>query len=749
MSSNLVKDPDTSSSRTERNETPATLQEETLQTNAPNETTSSADVMPFSQEHKMSSSVADDSGSIATTISQNTPGRSTEENVSSRAEQEERAVASGGEAPLTNAPIDGGREPVREGSKLFRVKTGISVGQYRCLPEYPQEKQKKKKKRDFYKGFYNCDIPVAIVKTLIPIDSDPTELQKEGKKKEKIKNARKESEREFRILKELEVHENFIRYFGREVDQKQEFVYLATELCLCSVEDLLDPALEKEISMKKEILDELQAKEILRQATRGLNYLHQNNFIHRNIKPNNFLIQEVNKTGGSSCRFVVKITDFRLTRKRDPSTREYLSGSAASQGWEAPESRDQKKELSTKLDVFILGCFYHYVMIALSKKVNKGKPRHPFGDSELLRPENITNTNYSVYEGKLPFVPNSKNEGEKQVAKLITSMLKFNEDDRPTLQQVLENKYFKPTENYKIYDHVKTGLCVIFNQQEFENPKEVREGSEMDRDMLMNTFHKLGFEIEKKESLDSFELKSEINNLAERDFKDYGCLVVCLLSHGIENAIQCYDRRCVNTNELKYEFSLDNCPSLYGKPKIFIVQACQGSLSQSETGIVAPPANPASFFSKLILAPVILYQHFTGGLESSPSTVQLRNKDVKHTYSAEQLKEMKILDDARRNPPLMDFITIKATLPGFLCYRNKKKGSRFIRSLCKALSQEYLDKIPDEGTQHLEDLLRCVQVEINAYSEKYYWQTMTWEVCLSKHIRFRKGVTEGKDVELR
>ncbi|KAK4020205.1 hypothetical protein OUZ56_002199 [Daphnia magna] len=410
----------------------------------------------------MSSSVADDSGSIATTISRNTPGRSTEENVSSIAEQEERAVASGGEAPLTNAPIDGGREPVREGSKLFRVKTGIGVGQYRCLPEYSQEKQKKKKKRDIYKGFYNCDIPVAIVKTLIPIDSDSTELQKEGKKKEKIKNARKESEREFRILKELEVHENFIRYFGREVDQKQEFVYLATELCLCSVEDLLDPALEKEISMKKEILDELQAKEILRQATKGLNYLHQNNFIHRNIKPNNFLIQEVNKTGGSSCRFVVKITDFRLTRKRDPSTKEFLSGSAASQGWEAPESRNQKKELSTKLDVFILGCFYHYVMIALSKnEVNMTKPRHPFGDSELLRPENITNKNYSVYEGKLPFVPNSTNEREKQVAELIKLMLKFKEDGRPTLDEVLENKYFKPTEYYKIYDHVKPGLCVI------------------------------------------------------------------------------------------------------------------------------------------------------------------------------------------------------------------------------------------------------------------------------------------------
>lgn len=80
-------------------------------------------------------------------------------------------------------------------------------------------------------------------------------------------------------------------------------------------------------------------------------------------------------------------------------------------------------------------------------------------------------------------------------------------------------------------------------------------------------------------------LRCEFNDLAKRDFEEYGCLVVCLLSHGNENAIQCYEGNAVNVNELKYLFSLDNCNSLYGKPKIFIVQACQGELVQSETKI--------------------------------------------------------------------------------------------------------------------------------------------------------------------
>ncbi len=50
----------------------------------------------------------------------------------------------------------------------------------------------------------------------------------------------------------------------------------------------------------------------------------------------------------------------------------------------------------------------------------------------------------------------------------------------------------------------------------------------------------------------------------------------------------------VNINKLKYNFSFNKCPDLYGKPKIFIVQACQGIMKQSCFQIV-----PASSTSKL------------------------------------------------------------------------------------------------------------------------------------------------------
>ncbi|KAI9564873.1 caspase 8 [Daphnia sinensis] len=658
-------------------------------------------------------------------------------------EQGETVVTSGGKAPLTNAPSDGERVPVRVGSQLFLVKPGTGDDKYRCLPDYFQGKRKKIKNRDMYKGFYNCDTPAAIVKTeLLPTDTDPAKQQKEGEEKRKIKNAKKESEREFRILKELDAHENFIQYFAREMDEKQEFVYLATELCLCSVEDLLDSALKEEVcfrkpnSTKKQILMELPAKEILRQATRGLNYLHQNNFVHRNIKPNNFLIQEVNKKGDGSCRFVVKITDFRLARKRDPSKTENLSGTAASQGWEAPESRDEKKELSSKLDVFILGCFYHYVLIALSEnEANKGKPRHPFGDRELLRQDLITQEDYSVYKGQLPFVPSDTEE--EMVVVLMKKMLQFKETGRPTLEEILEDSYFKPCADYKIYDNEdktkKPGFCVIFNQQKFKNSKD-RKGSDQDRNALENTFKRLGFTTKVHENLSSFDVKNKIENLSDRDWDDYGCLVVCFLSHGIENAILCYDGFYVNTNELKYKFSLGNCPSLYGKPKIFIIQACQGGLGQNKTGIFDPYEKQRRRRS----LPNLIDQQ-----ESSRSTVQLTKKDMKQTYEIDELEKLKIWDYAQKNPPLMDFLTINATLPGFVSYRNRFQGTFFVQALCKTLDEVYSGKKLVDGTNNmdLENVLRLVQLNINSKCVNGKWQTMPWEACLSKYIRFRRCET--------
>ncbi len=234
--------------------------------------------------------------------------------------------------------------------------------------------------------------------------------------------------------------------------------YIATELCLCSVADLFQPNGDIRIPIE-DVLTSLTGKGILFQATRGLDYLHQNHFVHRNVKPSSFLIKEV-QTREGSVGYAVKITDFRLSRQLDPY--KDLSGTVASEGWEAPESRREKQPLKKSLDVFILGCFYHYVLTGTG--ATEKKPTHPFGEGEYTRVANIPNSKNIVYK------KNWKPVGiDEKAVDLIKKMISFDEKDRPTLSQVLEDVYFKPStrDYYPIYEHPKPGFCVIFNQENF------------------------------------------------------------------------------------------------------------------------------------------------------------------------------------------------------------------------------------------------------------------------------------------
>ena len=236
---------------------------------------------------------------------------------------------------------------------------------------------------------------------------------------------------------------------------------------------------------------------------------------------------------------------------------------------------------------------------------------------------------------------------------------------------------------------------------------------------LEDTFKKLGFEvIEPYENLDAIDLKCTVNELAKRDFKEYGCLVVCLLSHGRENAIACSDGNCVNINKLKYEFALNKCPSLYGKPKIFIVQACQGGLKQDETGIVhsQSPISPSS-------------------------VVQMSPEEAIANYEPITL----LMINNPNNPPIMDLFTMKSTIPGFVSYRwtqkSKHPGSQFIQMLCEKMETEYGSKTIETLPQArpLQNILWDVQDLISKkYHESFnYRQTIMSEDYVTKFIKFK------------
>jgi hypothetical protein len=72
-----------------------------------------------------------------------------------------------------------------------------------------------------------------------------------------------------------------------------------------------------------------------------------------------------------------------------------------------------------------------------------------------------------------------------------------------------------------------------------------------------------------------------IDELASENFSSYASLVVCILSHGNEDVVEGVDGKNIKINELKYKFNSNDCPTLNGKPKIWIIEACQGKKIQN------------------------------------------------------------------------------------------------------------------------------------------------------------------------
>lgn len=151
--------------------------------------------------------------------------------------------------------------------------------------------------------------------------------------------------------------------------------------------DLIDPS-RKEGTLKKtpyftSILSNLTLKEILQQSSEAVSFLHSLNMIHKNLHPDNFLISSVDSSKG---HFRIKLTDFQLSKNIQTSPHDCEITNM--KGWIAPESFKNEIKIEDKLDAFVMGCYYFYV---LSEGI------HPFGEEVETQRSRIRDTNDKVY----------------------------------------------------------------------------------------------------------------------------------------------------------------------------------------------------------------------------------------------------------------------------------------------------------------------------------------------------------------
>ena len=174
------------------------------------------------------------------------------------------------------------------------------------------------------------------------------------KRVEKTRVNPKEITREVKALMSLSNdNENIVRYYGVEDSQDKFFQYICLEL--------MDGDLNEFVTnndVNKVMEDPVIRLQATKQIINGLAFLHEKNFIHRDLKPGNILYSATPK-----LRF--KIADFGLAKNTFSftSNRGCAAMAPGTRCWMAPELISSRSgDHTQQSDIFSLGLVLHYLL---------------------------------------------------------------------------------------------------------------------------------------------------------------------------------------------------------------------------------------------------------------------------------------------------------------------------------------------------------------------------------------------------
>ena len=248
------------------------------------------------------------------------------------------------------------------------------------------------------------------------------------------------------------------------------------------------------------------------------------------------------------------------------------------------------------------------------------------------KPAEEANLNPSQYEAhELDLVEQCSNVLDGETSGVANTSLAENLDD----------------ESYDM-SRKNRGFHIIFAQENFDDGCNRREGTEADVKNLEKAFKHLGFQNEIFKDLSVAEVKNELEKYSRMDHSANDCIAVTMLTHGSRNFLRARDNE-FPVDLLSKPFEADQCRSLAGRPKIFIIQACRGEDSNPGPNCAGPnrgeDSNPGV--------------EINGG---GPNSVRIANHS--------------------------DFIKGFSTYEGEVSYRHPQEGSIYIQALCKVILED-------------------------------------------------------------
>ena len=191
----------------------------------------------------------------------------------------------------------------------------------------------------------------------------------------------------------------------------------------CSKRDLL-----RYIQLRR--FNEKQAKFIFKKILNGVQALHGAGIFHADLRPENILLD---------TQFNPKISCFALSRIfRQNNVNIPMNGYFGTRNYKAPQRFLNVPYNGDKADIFSLGVILFFLVTHLSP--------FPSARNDDLYYRQIRNKNENKYWNMLPNEIQTYNLSP-EVKRLFFRMVAFNEDDRPTLDQILADHWFDEIRN--------------------------------------------------------------------------------------------------------------------------------------------------------------------------------------------------------------------------------------------------------------------------------------------------------------